>query len=449
MFQASAQTDSPHLPLYFQGAEIFVSETFLKQSITLIVKVIPFETFATTEFTNLINAFIKIGGNNQMPPEIKTLQTTILNLYDKLSISFKNRDKHLNTNAPLPPPSCTSELSIFSVAYATTLIAELNWLKSSLPTVPTPLTSASKETTTVISILVQVKLGLELILEKIYREIVVLESVLNLEMTPETILAIQNNPCLQSSEREWSNILSTSPSTKGMLLHIETIQFPTVSLTREIIPTPLFGHSLDMNNVVLHKNELVVLNCIFSHKQSYTGCDLKPFNPPCSLALTESDYTKILKTCTFKENTIDIPQITKTGILFPNFKPFSITNSTLQPFTVNQQVNLPFHLITKNLVSIAHGVSKIILQPPVTEEIDQIETLNFTPEILKKFETKFGMTWKNLFSTYMMYGAVSFVGISFLGVLVFMIIIRYKNPNKYAAPVQNRRPVTVNLNSLL
>ena len=94
-------------------------------------------------------------------------------------------------------------------------------------------------------------------------------------------------------------------------------------------------------------------------------------------------------------------------------------------------------------------MSKIILQPPVTKEIDQIETLNFTPEILKKFETKFGMTWKKLFSTYMMYGTFSFVGISFLGVLVFMIIIRYKNPNKYAAPVQNRRPVTVNLNSLL
>ena len=34
-------------------------------------------------------------------------------------------------------------------------------------------------------------------------------------------------------------------------------------------------------------------------------------------------------------------------------------------------------------------------------------------------------------------------------ILKFQLIIRYKNPNKYAAPVQNRRPVTVNLNSLL
>ena len=54
-----------------------------------------------------------------------------------------------------------------------------------------------------------------------------------------------------------------------------------------------------------------------------------------------------------KANKHSILKLTHTGVLFPFFTPFTVTDSTLNNKLPQQQTNLPFHVTTWNPIKIA------------------------------------------------------------------------------------------------
>jgi len=155
-----------------------------------------------------------------------------------------------------------------------------------------------------------------------------------------------------------------------------------------------------------------------------------------------------MKLCPFIESQHSIPKLTHTGVLFPFFTPFTVTDSTLNNKLPQQQTNLPFHVTTGNPIKIAFQQHTLVLQANTKPELETIDLLNLNDEELRILEENFvPVPWENIVN----YISWSVGGTFGILLIPFLFCIckynkKFKNVN---TPHNRRKSVHLKLNPLI
>ena len=430
---------------FYKEKQVFINPEFHQRAIEIFLKVADYDLFKNEKFILDLKKFLSPGINPS--DDIKLQIKTISKLYSKLSNSFKFRDKYLNPEIENLIKPCQLSIQIFPDETAAYLIQEMSILSKDLYSPSTDISDTSKSQRTS-SILMQVILNLNEIISLVINEATELENYANFQPTENIYLNIQNSSCIEPNLMEHVKITENIPTKTGVRVSLTIIQFKQSMNTFSIIPTSYLGKEVDFTNTYLINEKLFKCQCLFSDKQILTGCECVPFDEKCSKALINNNLIEIFNNCPFTQTKVSIPRITYTGILFPYYTPFTISQSTTINKIPQQPTNLPFHITTANALTTSFNQHELTLQSNHHTESESIDILNLNEEERESLENfMMPISWENIL-TY-----VSWAMGGTLGILIIPIIIcasikikHYKTENKQH---NQRKTVTLKLSPFL
>ena len=430
-----------NLQPYYKIQPVTLNKHFNKHALSLFYKVNNVGIITSENFSKDIQRLIKPGRN--IPPEILSQTKTITDQYTILNHTLYKTEKYLNSNRIKEQTNCEITFQIFKDSTATYLANEIAILAKDLPEQTADISSDINIKQRTSGILMQAILDINEIIFLLNKEIAELENLFNHQVTENTILAVQDSSCIQSTLMEKLKITNVIATKTGLMIEIIIYQFQPSENTFAITPTSYLGNQIDFTNTFLINDQLTTCECTFIDDNIYTGCTCSPFNQQCTKAILSNKIKNLISNCPFIQTQNPLPVLTYTGILFPSYKPYSIQNSQISN-SIPLQPDLPFHIQTSNPANIAIKDNIMTLQAAhnLPEELQSLTLSEDDFELLTNFMRPLDL------SNIINYISWSMGGFSIIILIpiIFCFIFKLKQHNNKSSTYNNsRRSVNLKL----